>query len=172
MYKILGSILILSASLLFSYLKVTESKERLENLKEIHKAFVILKSEISFFNSELSKAITLLTERLSGKVSIFFQKLSDCLEHDETLEFKAAWEQAEEDSELKNTFFPASYKIITDFVTEFGKSDREIELQNLDKTIDALEHELEEENVRYKTNRKLIYSLGFMGGISVMIFFI
>lgn len=172
MLKTFGMFMILFACFAFSYIKAGELKQKYENLKQMKKALSMMKSEISFTSKALSETADELSALLTGDVSFFFKSVSRYLSENETADFGTAWEYAKKLLQQRPFLFPAAEKIVTDFSKRVGKMSMEIELENIDGALAAIDRELMDEGELYARNRKLIFTLGVGAGLAVSIFFI
>lgn len=73
MFKTLGVVMIFLSCMLFSYGKTNMLKVRLEHLKQMKKALLIMKNEISFSSQDLSFAMGELSTWLSDEMSSFLE---------------------------------------------------------------------------------------------------
>ena len=172
MFKALGIAMILFACFMFSYLKADELKQKYHNLKQMKKALSMMKSEISFSAKELSETAGEISESLLGDMKDFFKAVYQNLSDNETLDFGQAWAAAREEFAQTPFLSPAADKTMTDFSQRAGKMSREIEIENIDKTLESLDREIADEGENYTKNRKLIFTLGIGAGLAVLILFI
>lgn len=172
MFKALGIIMVLFACFMFSYVKADELKRKYNNLRQMKKALSVMKSEISFTSKELSKTTDELSALLPGDMSHFFKRISHYLSENEASDFEHAWKRAKNDLASKPFLCSAADRVMTDFSQRVGKMSRDIELENISKTLDALDVELAEERESYTANRKLIFTMGIGAGLVALILFI
>ena len=88
------------------------------------------------------------------------------------MDFGQAWAAAREEFAQTPFLSPAADKTMTDFSQRAGKMSREIEIENIDKTLESLDREIADEGENYTKNRKLIFTLGIGAGLAVLILFI
>lgn len=172
MFKALGIGMILFSCCMFSYIKAGELKQKYHNMKQMKKALTVIKNEISFSSRELAGAAAEAAKALSGEMSDFFQAVAKNLSENETSDFGHAWEKAREEFTGKPFLPAAAEKMMIDFSQKAGKMSREIEIENIERTTEALDREITDERENYAKNRKLIYTLGIAGGLAVTILFI
>lgn len=172
MLKFIGIIMVLWSCFLFSYMKADAIKRKYENLKEIKRVLQILKNEISFSSKELLETISELSQNASGDVAELFCEMYIKMKNDETQDFGQAWKYAKDKISSNKIFSGETQKILDAFCERAGTMSKEIELENIDKTIKSLESEIENEAESYKKNRKLIYAFGGFFGIGILILFI
>ncbi len=164
--------MVLWSCFLFSYIKVDAIKRKYENLKEIKRALQILKNEISFSSKELLESISELSSYTSGDTAELFYEIYVKMKNDETQNFGQAWKYAKDKISNNKIFSDETQKILDAFCERAGTMSKEIELENIDKTIKSLETEIENEAESYKKNRKLIFAFGGFFGIGILILFI
>ena len=94
------------------------------------------------------------------------------MKNDEAQDFGQAWKYAKDKISSNKIFSDETQKILDAFCERAGTMSKEIELENIDKTIKSLESEIENEAENYKKNRKLIYAFGGFFGTGILILFI
>ena len=164
MFKAVGIILILVSLGSFVLDKVENKKAIFLNFCQIKKALNFLKHELSFSTPEISKLCSKTSSHIEGEISDIFKELSDNLKHN--ADFFTAWQTA---TKNKSLFSDNVNNIILDFVKAFGKKTLDIEIENIEKTLLALEMIETEEREKYIQDRKLIYTLGTAVGAVIII---
>lgn len=172
MPKVIGIALIFFACIFFSYEKATALKQELMHLKQMRKALMLIKNEISFSAKELSQMVNSLKSVLSDDMDVFFGDVASFLASHETADFGQAWEAAKEEWEPKPFLSRSADRIMTAFSQQVGKMPREAELMHFEKTIEAIDGEIAEAEISYEKNRKLIYTLGICVSTAVFILFL
>lgn len=161
--------MIVFAAFMFSYTKADELKRRLENLKQLKRGLTIIKNEISFSSREMQGAAQELSETLSGDFKDVFFSISQNLYKNPDKSFGQAWEEGTKGYAKGSLISENALKIMKDFSCFAGQKSKEIEIENIDKTINLLEDEIKNENEDFSKNRKLIFSLGGITGLSLLI---
>lgn len=169
MFKALGILMIVFSSFMFSYIKADNLKKRLENLKQLKRALSILKNEISFSSREIQGVAEELSEILNGDFKDVFLNISKNLYKNPDKTFGQAWEEGTKGYVRGGLISENAFKIIKDFSCLAGQRSKEIEIENIEKTINLLENEIKSEGDRFQENRKLIFSLGGITGLSLLI---
>ncbi len=172
MLKVMGIALIFFACILFSYEKAMALKQELMHLKQMRKALMLIKNEISFSAKELLQMVNSLKGMLSDDMDLFFGDIASFLAAHETADFGQAWTAAKQEWEPKPFLSRSADRIMTAFSQQVGKMPREAEIAHFEKTIEALDCELIEAETGYEKNRKLIYTLGICVGTAVFILFL
>lgn len=172
MLKVMGIIFVFFACIVFSYDKAKALKKELMHLKQMRKALLLIKNEISFSAKELSQMVDSIHGALSDDINIFFRNVASFLATHETADFGQAWAAAKQEWGTKPFLSRSADRIMTTFSQQVGKMPREAELTHFDKTIEALDCELKEAETNYEKNRKLIYTLGICVSTAVFILFL
>lgn len=172
MLKIIGSIMILFACVMFSFIKADELKQKCDNLNRMKKAVYLIKNEIAFSSKTLSEAICYVSQLMPHNISLFFKSVSEYLLNNETSDFSQAWEASKNEFDNKLLLSDEADKILDDLAQQLGKMPRDSELENIDRTLEILSNQYCEEEKSYKKNRKMIFSLGLCAGLAVLILFI
>ena len=170
MSKTLGILMVILSSLLFTYIKADDMKRRLENIKQLKRGLGIIKNEIMFSSREMGDIALELSETLEGDLSFIFKGVAEKMRENTHISFGQAWE--ERINIHKNVLPERAVKIMNDFSYMAGKMSKEIEISNIEKTMDILDEETKEEFLNYTKNRKLIFSLGAISALSVTILFL
>ncbi len=171
MFKAMGIAFVFFACIFFSYKKVSDQKQELEHLKQMKKALLLMKNEISFSAKELSQTVESLIGALYGDMDVFFQHIARILASHETADFGQAWTEAKKEWDEKPFLPIEADRTMTAFSQQVGKMPREAELAHFDKTLEAIEGAINDAEANYEKNRKLIYTLGACVGTAVLILF-
>ncbi len=166
MYKALGIVLVILSSAIFSYMTVEKKRQQLTNLKELRKAFVFIKNELSFSMPEISVLCRKVSEKTEGETSHLFNEVAKMIKNDNNIDFSTAWKSSTRE---KNLFSPDATEEILSFVKNFGKKTLDIELENIKRFEKVLQQFTQEENEKFIKEKKLIYTLGAAIGAVVMI---
>lgn len=163
MLKIIGSILIITATTSIGFAKSNEMQCHLCQLEELKKIFCLLKSELQYTHAPFAEVfckisaktstpykewLSILSHRLGQKAQGSFFDIW-CLSIAEDLEDSSLTE--DELEELKNV----------------GKNLEYIE--GLDLFIEQMEYRIKNTREVYGSKRKLCQSMGIMGGIFLVI---
>lgn len=171
MFKTLGILMVVLSVFAFTYSKAEDMKRRLENVKQLKRGLGIIKNEIMFSSREMGETAYELSKALDGEIAEIFGAVFEKMSADTHKSFGQAWSEEIEKCE-KKPVSDTSLKIMNDFASMAGKMSKDIELENIEKSIELLDEETKEETENYTKNRKLIFSLGGISGISVLILFL
>ena len=157
MCKALGIIMTFFSCACFLYRIVNERREQTNNLKEIKKAVIYLKNELAFSMPEMISLCEKTAKKTTGEISLIFERVSEYMCEDSCVDFYSAWQRACGEKKL---FSPETERAVTELFAEFGKKTLDIELHNVSRVQHILEEREKEEEKKYMTDRKLIYTLG------------
>lgn len=157
MYKVIGIVLVVAASIGFFLKKAETVEEKYENLKEMIKAVTYLKQELNFSSQELSFLCEKIADKTQGAVSDTLSEVGRILNKEKGADFKCAWNTVTDKREL---FSADAKKIVEDLADNLGKKSLDIELENIEKTKTQLEHLEIEEREKTRKDKKLLYTLG------------
>ncbi len=157
MHKALGVILLSVGCVYYIYMLIKERKSKLQNLKEIKKAIVFLKNELSFNMTEIADLCEITSSKTEGEISQIFADTAKNLRKDTNIDFYDSWKKAQKNRELFNV---EANDILKGFFGDFGKKSLEIELSNIERVLTSLEEKEKSEEKKYAEERKLICTLG------------
>ncbi len=165
MYKLTGIVMVCCALWGFLYSKVQAITSEYNNLKEMIKALTYLKQELKFSSGELGRVCKEISGRTQLQVSEIFENIADTLKEN-VCDFYQAWYETIRD---KKTFSKETENALEDFAQNLGKKSLDIELENIEKTIEILSQIEEYEGEKTLKNKKLIYTLGASVGAALII---
>lgn len=157
MYKALGVIILSVGCVYYIYTLIYERKEKLKNLKEIKKAIICFKNEITFSLPEIADLCEVASDRTDGEISRILSDTAKNLRQDKNIDFCTAWQRVQNNTELLNS---EANDTLRGFFGDFGKKSLEIEVSNLERLLIFLEEREKLEEKKYAEERKLICTLG------------
>ena len=116
--RILGSILILGASLWFGISFALKEKYRLEELEELERGLLYLQGQIQYLSAPLSEALENVGWRTGGQVSWIFQQAAAKMAERQAETAERVWQEVWQ-KEAVHTFFTGED---LDAVLLFGRS--------------------------------------------------
>lgn len=165
MYKLTGIVMVCCALWGFLYSKVQAITSEYNNLKEMIKALTYLKQELKFSSGELGKVCREISVRTQFQVSGIFGNIADILKEN-VCDFYQAWHGAVCGQKI---FSKETEKTLEEFAQNLGKKSLDIELENIEKTIEILSQIEEYEGEKTTKHKKLIYTLGASVGAALII---
>lgn len=167
--KIIGSILIISASGFIGFLYSKDCSARPQQLREIQNMLQMLENEISFLSTPLSEAFERIYKSSNNSISAIFKSAHEYLIDNLNYNASEAWALAVRDNIKKTSLKEEDEEILVSFGKILGSSDVEGQIGNIRLTVNQLkmqEHKAEE--IR-KKNENMYRTLGVLGGIAIVI---
>lgn len=159
MYKILGLVSILSASVITGFVMANELKDRLKLLKEIHQNAIYIKSELEYRAPDLEECFK-GRGVLFSKAYAYIEK--GCLPMDALI--KAC-------NDLKS-LSKEDREIITLFAENLRAEEVNGQISNIEWFINSMNERISFAHEEYKTKGRLYKSSGALLGLGFMILFI
>ncbi len=168
--KILAAIFIILAGFMFG-LNISEyQKIRMNELNDIKKAFLILKSQINYSLESLPTALNNISKKSNKPINTIFEMISKRLVEKDKSGIAKIWEQ--EFKRSSTNLSKEDIEMIADFGKVLSSLDRKLQIDNIniiinyiDKTVEFIANKNEQESKMYK-------SLGVLAGILLVILMI
>lgn len=171
MIKIFGAILIIVATTWTGFEASKHLSERPRQLRLLKSALQSLEAEIMYGHTPLDEAARRISTQMTKPLSSFFAGFADKLTGMETT-VKIAWEESLNEIWKKTALKQVEYEIMKQFGETLGRHDR---LSQQKQILLALTHlDREEKNAIDMQQRyeKMVKSLGFLGGLLLIILLI
>lgn len=167
--KIIGSIIVVTSSSLIGYLVSKDCSKRPLQLRILQNMIQMLENEIRFLSSYIPDAFKRISESVDNPVAEFFIAAFGNLNNDSSLNASQAWEMAISSNIHKTALNREDRDILINFGKMLGNSDLEGQLKNIGFVLNqlCLQEKKAEENK--KKNETLYKTLGFLGGIAVVL---
>ena len=170
--KLLGTLLILCSTTSAGYYLSVRDKYRIEDLEEMKRLFLILKSEISFSSVPLEEAFREISERVSGPVSMFASYFSQELKKKKGDSAAELWTQSL--SKYMNHLYLGKddFEAFTAFGRALGYLDRQQQLRNIELAELYINQVCVELREKSEKTAKVYRSMGVLTGalIAVILF--
>lgn len=165
MQKLIGCVLVITASSGIGYLKGLDLQKHLEALGELRQIFLMLKSEIKYTKTPLGEAFYHIGKRMKNQYTGWLEEVSERLSEKSATVFAEVWNQTI-DCHLKNTALSLeNIKLLKAAGIHMGYMDEEMQLAAIQLFLEQLELEIQTISENLVTQRKLCNCLGVMGGI-------
>ncbi|MDR1687704.1 MAG: stage III sporulation protein AB [Clostridiales bacterium] len=166
--KILGSAIIMAASVGFGFYLSGRDTYRCCELMQMKKALNILVSEIRFSNA-LSEAAINVSDRVNGAVSHLFAAFGASLAQraqGTVLEF---WENSITAVKARSYFTDDDFEMFLNLGKTFGYLDKQMQIDAICLVIGQIDGEYALLSQKRDQNKKLYLNLGALGGLAVVI---
>ena len=167
--KIIGGLLIVTASGLTGILFSNRLSIRHRELKHLRRFMQMLETEVTYGATPLPAALMNISNKTEGLISNFFVSISESLTERSFYTVRDAWTYAAEAVLAESAFLRADIELIKSFGDILGCSDREDQKKHFE--LFYLQLKLQEDAAQEEINRsaKMYRSLGFLLGIAVFV---
>lgn len=168
--KLLGSLLVVTASGLLGIALSNKVCGRPKDLKRFRSLMQMLETEIIYGATPLPTALKYLSASSEGRFSRFFKYISDSLNSRQFFSLRDAWSNGVNEVLMKDTSLSGiDLELIKNFGNVLGCSDRDDQKKHFELFYIQLKHYEEIAEEERKKSSKMYRSLGFLLGIVVVI---
>jgi len=143
---------------------------RLNDLREMKRAFGILISEIDYGQSPLSEAALNIATKCKDPVKGLFGGFGEGLQG--KVEVSEHWNKALDGISESSYFAEEDIEIFKSFGKTLGYLDSEMQLRNIEMQLDYIKQKMDELEKTKNKSRKMYLSLGTLGGLMTIILLI
>ncbi|MBC8059250.1 MAG: stage III sporulation protein SpoAB [Clostridiaceae bacterium] len=169
MLKLIGCILILSASTTAGFLYSDNFKNRVSQLNEIQRCLHQLQNEILFTYTPLTESFLSVSTKSKYPVKHIFESASDSLITNKANSVYEAMKSAIDNNINKFNIKNEDIEILLDLSKSLGESDIEGQKSVFNLTIENIKKQINEADEIMKKNVKLFRYLGFTIGAMLVI---
>lgn len=163
MFKGLGCILILISSSLLGYAKGQEVCQRLKELEELKRIFVLLKKELEYTRAPIAELLSKLAQKAEGTYKPWLEELSRELEEKRDRTFLEIWKSSIEENLSEIRMNSEVLEELISVGNNLGYS------ENIELYLEKLEFVIRDTREETKIKKKLYQSVGVMGGTFLII---
>lgn len=167
--KIIGGLLIISASGLLGVIFSNRLRERHRELNNLRRYMQMLETEVTYGATPLPAALTNIANKAEGMLSSFFSCISGSLTDRSFYTVHEAWTYGTEAVLMQSTLQKSDIELIRSFGSILGCSDREDQKKHFELFYLQLRHQEEAALEEIRKSSKMYSSLGFLLGIAVFI---
>ena len=167
--KIIGGILILTATTYMGYKKSMKYKLRPLQIRELQTCFHMIENEISYLESIITEIFTKISESNKSTISGIFSRAAEIINAGNVTGAAKAWEISVTEKAETTCLNDEDIEILKSFGKLLGTTDKEGQLNNIALTLHQLKNqEIKAEEEKSK-NGTLYTRLGIMAGAAVVI---
>lgn len=167
--KIIGGILIISASGLIGILLSNRLSIRHKELKNLRRYMQMLETEVIYGATPLPAALMNISKKTEGLISNFFAAVSQGLLKRNFYSVSDAWTYESECIFSDSPFQRADIELIKSFGNILGCSDREDQKKHFELFYLQLKHQEDAAQEEINRSGRMYRSLGFLLGIAVFV---
>jgi len=165
--RLFGALIVCACSALIGMYFAYRETFRINDLNEMKRALLILRSEIEFAVNMLPSAFLNISQRTNPPVNEFFKKCGNLLNETEGHSAAYVWNEQTEIL-LKNGYFAdEDIACFVQFGLTLGYLDVGMQLSGIDMTLLYLDGKVSELSKNCLKSQKMYRSLGVIGGILI-----
>lgn len=169
MVQSIGICMILAVTTLTGAYFCLREKYRLQDLRELERAMVMLESQIRYLSVPLSEVLENISYQTSGQVGVLMQETAKAMAEKTGETADKIWETVWL-RHLSYTYFSGEdYQSILRFGKTLGYLDQEQQKNSTDLFLTELRQKCGQLERRLEKNGRLYYSMGFLGGLLLVI---
>jgi len=146
--------------------KALEFSYRHRQLREIHRSFKRLQTEIQYVRETLPILLERLAEEENGLLAAFYNDVCESLKKGEK-SFYECWDASVSNIYSNSSLLKEDKEILRQLGQELGKSDLQGQKSAFERFFSRLEEQIKESEEVKKKKGKMYQSLGFYGGILI-----
>lgn len=167
--KLVGALLILLASSLIGFGFAAHYRERPRQLSQLRTALQSLEAEITYGLTPVHDAALHLAAQLPHPVKQFFETLAERIEEGQGQPLSVIWEETLEAFWPRTALRTNEKEVWRQFGLTLGQSDRANQQKYIQLALSHLEREEKEARTAQQQYEKMVKSLGFLGGILIIL---
>lgn len=167
--KAVGAIIVFFSCTAAGVFLSMKDKFRVDELKDMKRALMLLKSEIRYASKPLYEAMIEISEKTENTTSEIFEDSGRMLKARKVATVDEAWEKTIKDRHSRTFFKKEDVNTFVAFGKILGGSDKECQLSNIDTVIDYINMKSEELLKKNSKDSRLFRSAGVLGGILIVV---
>lgn len=167
--KAVGAIIVFFSCTAAGVFLSMKDKFRADDLREMKRGLMLLKSEISYASRPLYEAMIEISEKTENTISEIFEDSGRLLKSKSVTSVDEAWEKTLRDRRARTFFKSDDIDILTAFGKILGGSDKQCQLSNIDTVIDYIDMKSEELLKKNSKDSRLFKSAGVLSGILIVV---
>jgi len=167
--KIIGALIIITGTALIGFFMDKFEMYRMKDLENIKRALVFLKGEIDYMIASLPVAMEEVGSRVDSSIGKIFSHVGESMKNKRGYSAEKLWKESVELYKDRTYLSKEDIKNLLSLGTALGYLDKEMQKNNIDLLLVYLEDEIERLKVHRQKNGKLYKTLGFLGGILIVI---
>ena len=173
MLKIVGSILIITGSFAWGYMKCTNAKDRIVQLNIIKKVMIMLRGEIKYAGTALPDALELISDRIAMVFAKeFFINVSNELNQMSEKTFKTVWYENINKYLKTSALDKADLDQFKNLGDNLGYLDKDMHLNTIDLYLEHLNMDIKLANEEIAQKCRVYKSVSVAVGVFITIIII
>lgn len=169
MIKVVGATIIITGTALIGFLMDKFEVYRMNDLQNLKRALVFLKGEIDYMITSLPVAMEQVGSKIELGIGKIFTYAGESMKRKSGFSAEQLWEEAVELNCNHTYLSKGDKKNLLLLGSALGYLDKEMQKRNIDLLIIYLEDEIKKLVLHHQKNGRLYKSLGFLGGLLIVI---
>ena len=169
MQKFIGVILIIVASAGIGYQKGIYLSRSLEEMQELQRIFLMLRSEVEYTNTPFREAFFRIGDRTAGKYQRWMFRLAESLNERNGQNFLELWKETLSEYQKETDLDRKNWELLMNMGANMGYADRVMQLGAIDLYLEQLKLHIRQMQEEIPERRRIFNCLGVMGGIFVAV---
>lgn len=170
--KLFGSTAIIGACAAIGYLYSSECSRRPQELRMLQSMLNMFENEIKFLSDTITEAFQKISSASDCRTSVFFSGTARLLVENSGMGAAEAWNSTVRANIRMTALNREDEEIVASFGKMLGKSDLEGQIKNIRLTLNQLEVQEKKAEEHRKRNEVMYRTLGFLGGLAIVIILI
>lgn len=166
--KIIGSAIVLFSCTSAGIFMASKDRYRAEDLNEMKRGLMLLKSEIGYNSRPLYEALIEISERLEDTVSEIFEDSGRLLKSRKAASAAEAWERTLKDRKSRTFYTKEDIDALIAFGQALGGGDRQCQISNIEMTVEYIDMKSAELMRKHSKDSRLFKSVGVLCGILIV----
>jgi stage III sporulation protein AB len=166
--KFIGCILIIILSYMIGIIYSNTYRDRVKELGGFEKVIHEFENQIIYALTPIPEIVKGLKAQLNEPLKYFLSRFEENLSSGD-MTIQIAWKNALDKSKGKFNLKAEDYEVIIWFGNQFGNSDKETQVKNMEFTLEKLKGQIKIAEKAREKNGKLYKSLGLAAGIFIAI---
>ena len=167
--RAIGAALVIVSATLIGYYLSLKDDFRANDLRELRRALAILKSEMQFAINFLPVAFSNIAGKTDGEVSRFFGAAGERLAAAGNDSVTVVWQEEAERHLGKSGLLVCDIEQIAQFGKTLGYLDTSLQLRGIDILTDYIEEAITAAEAASGKNKRMLRSMGFLGGLVIVV---
>ena len=166
--KIIGSAIVFVSCTLAGFFIASEGKYRAEDLLEMKRGLLLLKSDICYNSRPLYEALIDISQKVDNTVSEIFEDSGRLLKSRKVSSASEAWESTIKNRKSRTFYKKDDIDVFISFGKVLGGEDKDCQTANIDMAINYIDSKSEELMKKNSKDSKLLKSAGVLCGILIV----
>lgn len=169
MIRLLGSVLIMGATLWCGAYFAMKEKYRLQELEELQRALLYLQGQIGYLSAPLAEALESVSRKMGGQLGGIFQKAAEQLAARQGETAEEIWQKIWREEAVHTFLTMEDLDALLVFGRSLGYLDKTQQENSIRLLLRYIEDALAQGRKRLEKNGRLYYGMGCLSGLLIVV---